>query len=246
METTAQLLQSPHRPRTQDTGTGDEIRLVLFVGSSSSAADSILVALEREYPSVRARRADHLASICRSFEHPVAVVVLDPRSVSELNLAASQVASWHPDATIAVMDRHIDAGAISFGDIVTSGRFRAVLPMDMRLDLWLAVMGLLLKGGEYYSPAVIRTHVVPRPLHGEGTAPPGAESDKVRQQVASLTRRELQILSMVSEGLQNKAIASEFGLSEHTVKVHLHNIISKLGTKNRTEAATLYRRGRRF
>jgi DNA-binding NarL/FixJ family response regulator len=51
----------------------------------------------------------------------------------------------------------------------------------------------------------------------------------------------MQILEMVSRGLQNKAIAAEFNLSEHTVKIHLHNIISKLGIHNRTEAAARYR-----
>jgi len=46
---------------------------------------------------------------------------------------------------------------------------------------------------------------------------------------------------MVSRGLQNKTIAAEFHLSEHTVKIHLHNIISKLGAHNRTEAAARFR-----
>ena len=57
----------------------------------------------------------------------------------------------------------------------------------------------------------------------------------------TMTARELQILEMVSRGLQNKLIAAEFRLSEHTVKIHLHNIITKLGAHNRTEAAARYR-----
>ena len=52
--------------------------------------------------------------------------------------------------------------------------------------------------------------------------------------------RELQILAMVARGLQNKLIAAALGLSEHTVKIHLHNIITKLGVHNRTEAVALY------
>ncbi|WP_323131382.1 response regulator transcription factor [Sinorhizobium medicae] len=46
---------------------------------------------------------------------------------------------------------------------------------------------------------------------------------------------------MVSRGLQNKIIAAEIRLSENTVKIHLHNIITKLGAHNRTEAAARFR-----
>jgi len=59
-----------------------------------------------------------------------------------------------------------------------------------------------------------------------------------------LTARELQILGLVSRGLQNKLIAAEISLSENTVKVHLHNIISKLGARNRTDAAARFRHWR--
>ena len=56
-----------------------------------------------------------------------------------------------------------------------------------------------------------------------------------------LTRREIQVLEMVSRGAQNKTIAAAFELSEHTIKIHVHNIIAKMGTSNRTEAAARYR-----
>jgi hypothetical protein len=39
---------------------------------------------------------------------------------------------------------------------------------------------------------------------------------------------------------QNKIIAAALGLSEHTVKIHIHNIITKLGMHNRTEVVALY------
>ncbi len=45
---------------------------------------------------------------------------------------------------------------------------------------------------------------------------------------------------MVSHGAQNKLIAVKLNLSEHTIKVHLHNIIKKLGARNRTAAAAIF------
>nr|WP_246849425.1 LuxR C-terminal-related transcriptional regulator [Rubellimicrobium arenae] len=57
---------------------------------------------------------------------------------------------------------------------------------------------------------------------------------------ANLTDRELQVLELVSRGKQNKSVAAELGLSEHTVKLHMHHIISKLGARNRTEVTVWY------
>jgi len=48
-----------------------------------------------------------------------------------------------------------------------------------------------------------------------------------------LTPRERQVAFLVARGLSNKDVARELGLSEGTVKIHLHNIFQKLGAKNR-------------
>lgn len=55
----------------------------------------------------------------------------------------------------------------------------------------------------------------------------------------SLTRREIEVLNAVAEGLGNKHIAARLGISEHTVKTHLAAIFEKLGVTSRTEAVTL-------
>ncbi len=48
-----------------------------------------------------------------------------------------------------------------------------------------------------------------------------------------LTPRERQVALLVTRGLSNKDVAREMGLSEGTVKIHVHNIFRKLGAKNR-------------
>lgn len=48
-----------------------------------------------------------------------------------------------------------------------------------------------------------------------------------------LTPRERQVAFLVTRGLSNKDVARELGVSEGTVKIHVHNIFQKLGAKNR-------------
>jgi len=50
----------------------------------------------------------------------------------------------------------------------------------------------------------------------------------------AITPREWEIIDLVSVGLSNKQVGRQLGLQEGTVKVHLHNIYTKLGVSNRT------------
>ena len=51
-----------------------------------------------------------------------------------------------------------------------------------------------------------------------------------------LTPREFEVLQLLAEGLANKAIALQLGISEHTVKFHVNAILAKLGAQSRTQA----------
>jgi DNA-binding CsgD family transcriptional regulator len=67
------------------------------------------------------------------------------------------------------------------------------------------------------------------------TAAPGA----VAQAGAALTARELEVLRLVARGLSNKEIATDLGITTHTVKYHLAAVLEKLGVRSRTEAVSL-------
>jgi two-component system nitrate/nitrite response regulator NarL len=56
------------------------------------------------------------------------------------------------------------------------------------------------------------------------------------EQPILLTPRETEVLRAVSEGLSNKEIARELGISLHTVKFHLESLMHKLDASSRTEA----------
>jgi DNA-binding NarL/FixJ family response regulator len=53
----------------------------------------------------------------------------------------------------------------------------------------------------------------------------------------ALSARELQVLRLIAQGLANKQIGRELGISERTVKVHVGNVFRRLGVADRTSAA---------
>jgi two-component system nitrate/nitrite response regulator NarP len=53
----------------------------------------------------------------------------------------------------------------------------------------------------------------------------------------TLTRRERDVARLVASGKRNRDIANELGISEGTVKMHLHNAYAKLGLESRTQLA---------
>lgn len=61
--------------------------------------------------------------------------------------------------------------------------------------------------------------------------------DNKQQDLSQLTRRELQILKYIAEGLSNKLIGRKLDIAESTVKVHVKHLLKKLGFRSRVEAA---------
>jgi NarL family two-component system response regulator LiaR len=77
-------------------------------------------------------------------------------------------------------------------------------------------------------------------LDGEAKQEPGEfpQSEKRREPPPELlTNRELEVLRLLAQGKHNPEIARNLAISEGTVKIHVHHIISKLGVSVRTGAA---------
>jgi two-component system response regulator FixJ len=70
----------------------------------------------------------------------------------------------------------------------------------------------------------------------------GAERRRIRARLATLSRREREVLRCVVEGLQNKAIAAELDLSIKTVEVHRHAVMEKMAVRSVAELARIMTR----
>jgi DNA-binding NarL/FixJ family response regulator len=99
-------------------------------------------------------------------------------------------------------------------------------------------------------------HALPLILSGETFIPSSAiailtDAQKAKRKWSAaplngpkLTPRQQEILLLMAQGMQNKNIASELGMLEGTVKVHVKSILQKMGVNNRTHAVvTGIRRG---
>jgi DNA-binding NarL/FixJ family response regulator len=214
-------------------------RVMLLVAIAGTVSERLIHALSREFPWIEIQQVENVAAACAVFSHPVSLILVDASLMKAAEDASTEFFRLHPQALTAVIESDGHSHADALPEIFESQLVRGILPMNLRLDVWLSVIRLMLCGGEYYPPAAVRSWMKRHANH-MATGPKAAQAANGGD-LSSLTAREIQILEMVSRGLQNKTIATEFDLSEHTVKIHLHNIISKLGAHNRTEAAAKFR-----
>lgn len=94
------------------------------------------------------------------------------------------------------------------------------------LGIWL---GLKLTGTQ--QRIVVKEVVVPA---GEPFIP-----DEKKREDLGMTRRELEILELIAQGMSNREIAEKLYVSENTVKTHSRRVFEKLGAKRRTQAVQL-------
>jgi two-component system, NarL family, nitrate/nitrite response regulator NarL len=168
---------------------------------------------------------------CQTAEFPVAL-----RSATGADAASGAV---KPDAILL----DITAG-LTFSSL---GELHQCAP-NCPVVLWADVLPLelMFKTLEYGVRGIVQRHAQPEQLVeslrkvvagelqiGFGTARDGAQP----QRKVSLTPREREIVALLRQGLRNKQIAGEMGITEGTVKIYLFRLFHKLGVRNRFELA---------
>jgi DNA-binding CsgD family transcriptional regulator len=214
-------------------------RTLLFVDPDGHVSDAAIDAVAREFPEVAVEQASEVSCALDDFDHPLRLVLVSERLFPDLLAQAPRLKYRHRGASTALI---IDDSRRSIGGmaaIFESNAVSGVLPLNLRLDLWLSVIELMMLGGEYFPASLFQRGSI-------SGAPDQAvadikESDGVSVALECLTQRENEILLKVARGQQNKVIAHELGISPYTVKLHVHNIIAKLGVHNRTQAAAVMR-----
>ncbi len=72
-----------------------------------------------------------------------------------------------------------------------------------------------------------------------GSVSPTSHRDRLARATGQFTAREQLVLRLVAAGLSNREIAQQLSYSERTIKAILHDIVTKLGVKSRSQAVAL-------
>nr|WP_162623651.1 LuxR C-terminal-related transcriptional regulator [Paracoccus saliphilus] len=184
----------------------------------------------RDHPLIHLPSLDALSTMSSEQTASMRLLLVDEFALAASSEAAHSIASGPVRIVLAYLD--VEAAARRYHEAHQRPPIHSFVPLDVRLDVWLSLLKLLLHGGKYV-PEELLNH---RP-HRHNPA-----IDRMSElPLLGLTRRQYDVLELVAEGHPNKVIALRLGLSDHTVKLHIHNIISRLGVTNRTEAAARFR-----
>ncbi len=188
-------------------GTVDPFRRVLVVvASAGSIPECFFSAMEREFPWISIEHAESVERACVQFDHPVSLILVDEAFLADTAALADEIARKHPGSNVAVIYNNNSGRADIIEDILATKPIRGVLPINLRLDIWLSVIRLMLRGGEYFPPSFFQKSAqVDVGHHGW----PRRWDDTGPRNLNGLTEREMQVLEMVSHGCQNKLIAAK-------------------------------------
>jgi DNA-binding NarL/FixJ family response regulator len=237
---------TPYFSKPQDLSipTDAAQTLVLFVGSRIKFPDCLCRLMASEIEGGNFVRLSSPSDLALAIEdedlHP-RLVILDDQLLDRIDETILNSLRLDLGAAVAIAFRdtaRVTRLVASRSDFAKGLSF---LPMDLNVEAWLTIVRLLLTGYPFIpSELLLMTEASQRP---EPTGLPPDAIAKPAQTHDKLTRRESEVLALMAQGLQNKHIADRLELSEHTVKLHVHHVIAKLGARNRTDAALRYRLG---
>jgi len=237
----------PDSPFFREAGiAGDNRRNEYGVPHSASVPTQIRVALVDSFVFTRGCLIEALTTpehgfAVTAFETVPKLILSDVRDIDIiLYYDHEQIGSGVPDTA---WDEGIRE---EFGDvpiIVLSDATAALEPQTVRAALKCGVRGFIstrtfemrtvsaairfvTAGGVFIPVDLLLVDEVKPPSGRNGSAPPDG----------LLTPRQTTVLSLLQQGKANKIIAFELGMTESTVKVHIRNIMRKMGATNRTQA----------
>jgi DNA-binding NarL/FixJ family response regulator len=233
--------------KSQTENINSTTDVVLVVGDTDLFSECLVEALGKKFPVHDVYSVASSKPLPENQAGDVKLVLLYRITGQPLNDMLRYVRMEHPKASIGLVVDATDMIEPFLKQLVETRYIDGVLPLNLRLDVFMAAVDLMMKGGEHFPSALLgkltgrsmsQDNVV---FEAKAVVANRADALAARQgEFAALTTREVQILDLLCKGTQNKIIADKLHLSENTVKVHVRNIYKKLNVRNRTEAASRF------
>lgn len=152
------------------------------------------------------------------------VVFMDVRMPGMSGIEATKIIRKdHPDTKVILFT--VDESRASIAEAIQAG-VSGYLLKDVSADELINAARLAMEGKAVIHPALTQAFIEEVRLVN-------------KPQEAPLSRREVEILQKVAYGSTTKEVASQLGISPHTVKTHLERIFEKLGANDRAQAVAI-------
>jgi DNA-binding NarL/FixJ family response regulator len=171
---------------------------------------------------------ENILAIMRKYKPEILLLDLGLRSRNSLNLV-KLVNKNFPHSKIVIMDLiPLQSDVFEFVRAGVSG----FILKDATVNDFLKTIRSVAKGIQILPPNLTGSLFSQIVEHAINESGPSALADSVR-----MTKREKQVIELISEGHTNKEIAQKLHLSTYTIKSHVHNILEKLALSTRVQIA---------
>lgn len=191
----------------------------VIVSSQPLCRDALAAVARDDLGAAEVMAAADLAQVGREFEPDLLVLDLPAEAHARRWIArgAQIPAGCH---VLVVPQRDLALARMAHAQ-----GYKALLPKSSERPLMAAALRLVLAGGEYF------------PCFEELVGGPTPDLN-LEPGPARLSNRQREVLAELEQGLTNKEIAKQLGISIATVKLHVQAILAATGARNRTEAVS--------
>jgi DNA-binding NarL/FixJ family response regulator len=210
-----------------------ETKTVLVTARGEIFREGLVSSLKREEEL-------QVVSVCQSGHQAIEqaikfkpdIILLDDEITDcDFLKVAESILKAQLNASIIILTNGVNTSSIL--SVLSLACVKAYVTKDIDIYRLVDVIGSASKGCLMLSPSIVKLL--------------SAELEKLKTNVKMvtqksnfrLTKRQLETLTLVSEGLTNKDIAARLFISENTVKAHIKNLLEKLNVENRQQAITI-------
>ena len=180
-------------------------------------SDRIEKRLQTRYLDKRANTLDEALAMIETTKPDLVLMDLSMPVLDGVS-ATKEIKKRYPDLRVVVLTSFGEKSRIL--DALNAGA-DGYLMKHTDPDQLIAAINAAMEGGSPLDPQAARVMLDAR----------------ASARTTDLTDREAEVLKLVREGLANKQIARQLGISERTVKAHLGNVFQRIGVTDRTQAA---------
>jgi two-component system, NarL family, response regulator DegU len=162
------------------------------------------------------------------------VVLMDINMPGKNGVEATvELIAEYPDAKVMVLSIHDDESYVTHA--LKSGALGYMLK-EMDADEIVEAIKVVSNGGSYLHPKVTKNLVAEFRRLSEHENKGNFHQTEIRRPFHLLTKRECEVLQLLTDGQSNRTIGETLYISEKTVKNHVSSILQKMNVNDRTQA----------